>query len=435
VGFEYPSAARNSAGQDPDPITDERERRANRILEAGGDLIRLFTTTEFFEDFLHYRPHSSLPQAQRDAIRLRRRRAFRNSGIPWIVTDAAGLLEAVDDVDDILKSKRFLGDYIVDPITKTAKSLAQIKAGNWRHTKAQWERFCNPQDPPRTRKRGFYNAVGLNGLALVLARALPAIFPSWRFISLFLQFAQTTDMLFGVGIQLGPALGRVMEIIARGLEGTGLPFGPDHNKYNQLKAARIAKNTPKLTAAAKHMDPDDALSVLFGMLLASDTDVLPHVVISPNDYPDIGEIFGACFPPNWDVCGPAIVDQVGNFAALAASLPYNAGAGLVNYIYSNLLANWSDATENVTPIGAPTYTSGQRAIGALIELGVCTPAFCAAEADQILPFLIGVTPRVDIESGVITDPRDVAERFGFPVTRETLPSSGIVQTPVVVTVG
>lgn len=380
MSYWHPTAERNSAGFDPDPITPARERIALDYLDGlnarGRDLSLynpLSSWKRITEDVIHFTPFDSLPQKEQDAIRLRRRRNFQKSSIPWIVTDYGSLMNTYDDIDDLLKTKRLIQDYALTPAARLAHRLAKGRKPFRDALLDGWRDSCDPEIKPRQRKLAIPGFGGLNFLASLGLGALSALFPSWRLVALGLQALQTTDAFFGVGIQLGPILGYALELFFRGLEATNGPIFHFENKYEQLKAARVLRGGNKLLAAAPHADPDDAWTALTGFYYASDADIMPILVIDPDDYPSLTDVF-----TDWGAWAKEGFDAV----RLAASLPYNLGALAVNNFLGDALMGMSQMT------GGPGYGASDptfepdnetRAFMKLAEAGICPGPQCEAE--------------------------------------------------------
>lgn len=416
MSYNYPTAQFNSAGEERDPIRGSRLDAANRTYDEyfakpnpKADQSPFSSWQRFTEDVLHYRPIDSLPQEERDAIRIRRRRAYQESDVPWIITDFTSLMTAYDDVDDLLKTKTLLKDYALTPAARAARKLLKGRRLDADEKITGWREGCDVPAPPREKKLLVPGFGGLNLLAALGLGALGVLFPQWRLLSLLLQAAQTTDALFGVGLQLGPILGYLMETTFRRIRDVNGPIFDFDSKYEQLKAARVIRNSNRALAAANHAKGDDAFTSLTGLYYASDRDVLPRLVIDQEDYPSVSEVF----EHPWQI-GKEAFDA----ARLAASLPYNLGAAAVNGLLGDALAAWSAATGGPGAAGMPGFTPDNetRGLMQLTEDGICPSGQCEGEALQQAAVLFHITGRTDPTDGDAMKPRDAARRLEMHVT-------------------
>ncbi len=404
-------------GANPDPITPERETRARRLLsdrrsrvDSGDSFGDFFQWKRITEDVIHFTPFDNLPQDEQDAIRLRRFDAYKNSRVPWIVTDASQLLSAIDDVDDLSKVPGFVNDYAIAPARGLAKRFSgkQTKAAD--ENLEAWRDACAAPSSPRERKRFLLSHGLLDVLAFAGLGALTALFPAWGFVLRAMQFLQVTDAFFGVGLQLGPALGFAEEKIARGLESVGLPFGPDHNKYHQLLAAHVTNASNTLPAAAGESHAEDTLTSMFALHRASQNDLLPMIVLANDDYPNLVDTI----THPWQVGEYAF-----SFARLAASIPYNLGAGLINTTLGDMLANWSHALGvggNPT-VPAPQPGNELRALMGLADQGICPSPICDAQLYQDAFLLTHGHPRVDVATNRQRTLWEKAKDLGLDVSQ------------------
>jgi len=429
MSYLHPSAPTNSAGEERDPITGSRLTRANDYFDRyfnrenpKRDQSPFSSWKRFSEDVLHYQRFDSLPQEQQDAIRVRRRRNFQESDIPWIVTDATSLLTFLDDIDDLKKTGTFLNEFALTPAAKAAGKLLDGKSPFRDQRLTGWANDCDLKVPPRQRKQAIPGFGGLNLLAFLGLGALGLMFPGWRFFSLALQAAQTMDNFFGIGLQLGPILGYFMETFFRGAADTGGPILQFENKWEQLKASRIIQRGNRGLAAAPHADPDDALTSLTGLYDASGSDILPRLVIAPEDYPSFNDL--SLDPASW---GKESFD----LARLAASLPYNLGAAAVNNLLGETLANWSEAVGGSLPGGAPDAKPDNETevLMMLAELGICPAGQCEAELLVDAMLLAQPDQRYDEDTGILVTLRDLARRLGLSA-QDPLPAEPIGQTPL-----
>lgn len=380
-------------------MTPDRERRADLYLadvrhnnETGSLFSDFFQWQTIREDVLHFTPFDSLPREQQDAARRRRYLSFKNSHIPWIASDVTGLLTAIDDLDDLGKSIDFAKAIARNSIA-FEKATARRLSGEPRDDAIEaWREACGAPPSPRARKHAFL-AHGLGDvLGFLGLSALKALFPEWGLIALALQFAQTTDALFGYGIQLGPVVGLAAELVTRGLEGLGLPFGPETNKYHQINAARVTQKINRTLALAGTIHPDDVMTTVVSGFYASRGDVLPTLVINPTDYPSFTSAL--THPWQWPQEGF-------NAARLAVSIPYNLGAIALNDYIGPMLQNWSGAVGGdpnaIIPPGA--LSNEQRALVKLTDQGICPGPMCQAELYQDAAVLTNPALRLARETG------------------------------------
>lgn len=382
MSYDHPTADVNSAGENPDPITGVRLERAD--ITARAMLAERTPLAEYnpfrsweriTEDIIHFRPLDSLPQEQRDVIRRRRQIAYQDSNVPWIVSDYTALMTAYDDIDDLLKTKQLATEYVLPAAAKAARALKPGAKPFKDERLAGWREACDARVPPRERKLIFRGFGGWNALAALGLGALAALFPGWRLAALGLQALQTTDSLFGVGLQLGPILGFFAEAAFRGAEAVGGPIFDFTNKYEQLKAARITAAADRALAAAAHAHPDDALTSLTGFHYAGTSDLLPQLVIDQDDYPSVADVL----TNPW-----AVGKEAFDAGRLAASLPYNLGAAFANELLGDALAGWSRALggpgEAALPKGNPNNQT--EWLMKLTEQGICPTGQCEGELAQ-----------------------------------------------------
>lgn len=384
MSFLVPVGPRRSDGSLVPPQTPEEKAAArdylNRLrLVHGDDPHHDFFQwpKELFEDVIHYRPIDSLPEEQQQAIRLRRQEAFENSYIPWIVTDAAALLMGLDDIDDTIKTGQLLNRYAIQPALKLADIAGLPGAWFKTPTLRNWRTQCRRKVPNRERKLRFINEAVPERLDVPTKTGFGRLFPKWGFWSLAIQALQVTDGIFGVGLQLGPIIGRAMEVFFRTAAALGLPFSPSDNKYHQILRGRTNAQAPRLLAAQEALHPEDLFSVLHGLRIASSPDVIPPQIIHPNDYPDVFNMF----TEPWQ--------EIRNFAGLAASIPYNIVGGIVNNLIAPPLVSWSNNIEG-TPLDLypdPQLDNFPRWVMERLAKGLCPANQCDAELMQALAFL------------------------------------------------
>jgi hypothetical protein len=400
MSFEHPTAPVNTCRRNPDPFDLLSWEERNKTLAPKDKPI---TVTElwktFFqwktlkEDVIHFTPFDRLPKEQQDAIRARRLRAFKDSHVPWIITDFTTLAQALDDIDDMGKTAQFAKEYALHP-TRIPRGREDVtRALDPDGELLTMRQLCSGKAIPRERKIAFANVLKATGLASMLPPAIAALFPRWRFFALLLQALQTMDGFFGVGIQLGPIIGLAEETIYRGLDKLGAAFSPGDNKYNQILAAQITRRSAYLTAAHRALHPEDKLSMLSAQYAASTRDFMPYVVIAPEDYPNTFEMFHH----PWD--------QLRNFGNLFASLPYNLEATIVNAAVRPMFNNWSTAVNGEPPPEDTRHVpnSLERRIMATLEGGFCPGTHCNASIYQHFGIENQIAQRLDPISAQLID--------------------------------
>jgi hypothetical protein len=400
VSYAHPSAPCNSGNHNTDgyDLLTWRQRNAT-LAPPDKRIVDSPLWSEFFqwkrikEDVIHVTPFDRLPQEQRDAIKARRFLAFQESHIPWIVTDSTGLLQALDDVDDMIKSARFVTDYAVKPLVGLTEAAITLARDGPRAALNDFRGACKLPAHGRDRKLAFLRSINGAGAGTLATLALAALFPLWRFVALGLQFLQTTDNFFGVGIQLGPVLGIAQEQVFRTLHDVGLPFGPENNKYNQILAARVTHRTAFLNAAHQALHPEDRLSALAAAHQASTGEYMKYIVLTQDDYPKAMDLF---MHPS---------TQLENYRGLVKSLPYNMAAAVVNNFIAPMFDNWSKAVNGVEPPAPPKHivNSLEKRVLGLAELNICPDNHCSAAIWQHLAIENNVTERLDPISKQIID--------------------------------
>lgn len=415
MSYDHPSADVNSAGENPDPLEGERLSRALERVEAYErekrsvwDYNPFGSWKRLTEDVIHFTPLDDLPQADQDAIRARRAKNFKGSSVPWIVSDYTGLLTALDDVDDLMKTKKLVSDYALTPAAKAARNLRKGDKPWLDSVMDGWREGCDVPAPPREKKLLVPSFAGLNFLAQLITGAFCAVLPLSRLACLLMQAAQTTDALFGIGLQLGPVLGFLMEAKLRAAEAIGGPIFHFDNKYEQLKAARILQKTPYHLAAAAYGAPDDALSSLTGFYWATEHAAAPIFVVDPEDYPSIADVF-----EDPSVAGKEALD----FARLAASLPYNLGANALNATVGDGLTNMAAALGwPVNPYrGQNKPDNATRALMKIAEDGICPSGQCEGEAAMDALLLTTQSGYRGLGTGAPVTQQDLARDLGLRV--------------------
>jgi len=263
--------------------------------------------------------------AQVAARRERRARLFEESRVPWIVQDIGGLLGFYDDIQDIVSFTRW-NKRIFSPKRIAQCMRRQGKKGR-SGAAAVLACFC-PVGRKGKRDAAKVADKAVKQVGPGLTAALGKLFPFLNPLMYPLLALQVSATLFGVGISLGPAVGAALEGFFRGLDAVGLPFGPEHNKYHQLKRARVLQGCPKLVGSWPHTDWEDRLTSLLGMQFAwRDTDILPEVVLQPEDYPRIEELVTDPF------------DTFKSVAGMGLSLLPNAASYLVDDFFEPIVGD------------------------------------------------------------------------------------------------
>ena len=417
MSYLHPSAPVNSNGFDPDPLTPARlntAREANAAADRAkhilGPLSDFLSFDRIGEDILHLTPFDDLPQADQDRIRERRRRAMQESHIPWVVNDAVNILSFLDDVDDLVKSPKIARDYLIRPGADAVKKLWPGRTGP-ADALDDARAGCKARARlPREHKLAVQNGKALELLAAFGLQALKSVFPAVRVALTVSQILQATDSLFGVGLQLGPLLGALMESVARGLGSLGLPFGPEHNKAAQLRAARLLQRSRRGLGAISQMHPEDQLQALLALDAATRHDVIPPIVLAPEDFPSLDAILD---DPS------TIPREAYDLARSIAALPYNMAAYAMNDLVNPAFERIAEAL-GIDPSSlrnlfnrAPDNT--RDALQRLAEKGILPCSLCDAAVWQALPALEGVQERHHPTTGRPLTAREQAKLLGLTV--------------------
>ena len=418
MSYYHPSAPVNSSGFNPDPMTPARLNAARERNDARDrdtsplTPLRDLTSWRFWgTDVITFLPFDLQSPESRDDKRERRMRQMRDSHIPWVVQDATSILTFLDDVDDIMKSPRIAKDYLIKP---AGRALDKLLPGGNRATDAldDWKAPCRAKARlPRDQKLWIQNGKGLEFLAALGLQALKSVFPAIRIALTVSQLLQATDTLFGMGVKLGPILGAIMEFGFRGAAYFGLPFGPEHNKYEQLKAARILQNMNRGLGAFSQLHPDDQLTVLHAIDAATRPEVLTPIVLKPDDYPQIEEII-----EDLGNAPKEIYDLVSNLGIL----PYNLAAYALNDLINPAFERIAQAL-GIDPgllrdafSAAPDNT--RDAMMRLAEKGILPCALCAANVWQTLPALERAQARYEAGTGRPLNTRQQALQLGYTLS-------------------
>lgn len=305
-----------------------------------------------------------VPEDLKARRKARREAILRDSAVPWILSDLVAILQFYDDVQDIvafsmwnkkLFSPKGLAECMKRQALQGRRGYAALAA-------------CMCPLPRRHRKRMAKKlSVGQMALMGPLAYFLFRMFPGIAPIMYLLLAGQVSATLFGYGIALGPLLGASMELFFRGAAEVGLPFGPEHNKYWQLKRARALREAERGFGAARYLDWEDRLLAMLGIkFVLRDTEKLPEFVIPPGAYPDLGDVIRGDFG--------AIPTLVGLFAAMAPNV--------AAYMYNDFLP---PMIEDLGHLASGNYTAWREDMnedikaalrilerGECLENGTCT---------------------------------------------------------------
>jgi len=201
------------------------------------------------------------PEQEAEAA-ARRKRLFENSHVPWIVSDLGTLLQAYDDVQDVFAFARWNKRLLLNSELKKCVGRCVRKGG--RSALDCFMRCSCPYGPAGKRMlkdgaRGWDVASpAMEGWAdRVLGLKGPMM---WALLA-----GQVSYSLFGVGIRLGPVMGAAMELFFRGLDAVGLPFGPEHNKYHQLKRARVLQQADRIFGSMGELPPGERMRALVAL--------------------------------------------------------------------------------------------------------------------------------------------------------------------------
>jgi hypothetical protein len=200
---------------------------------------------------------------EEEAVALaRRKRIMRESHVPWIVSDLGVLLQAYDDVQDVFAFARWNKRLLLNSELK--RCIRRCIKGGYRKPLDCFMRCSCPYGPGgkrwmRDAMRGWDRPSGLmeGWFDRILGLKGPFMYA--------LLAGQVSHSLFGVGIRLGPIMGAAMELAFRGLDAVGLPFGPEHNKFNQLKRARVLQQADKIFGSLSELPPGERARALIAL--------------------------------------------------------------------------------------------------------------------------------------------------------------------------
>lgn len=296
-------------------------------------------------------------ESEKAEARRRRQLLMEQSAVPWILNDVGSLLGFYDDVQDVVSFTRW-NKKLFSP-----KGMAKcMKRQSLRGTKgaaAAWACFC--MAGARAGKRRYSGAAKAFQWRLGVPLAIGLrFFPAAAPIMWALLAGQVLYSFTGIGLRLGAIVGASMEITFRSLEELGFPFGRDHNKFNQLRRARVLRRAFKGIGASQVLGPEDRLTALMGLRLGLDwIQPAPSIVLGPEDFPKADELFSDPF------------GTIKLFASAAASLLPNAAAYLINDILDPITSDLSKITGGTGGEVRGTPGPEARAAMAMIEKRKC----------------------------------------------------------------
>jgi hypothetical protein len=336
------------------------------------------------------------PTAEEEAAgRERRMRIFANSRVPWIVSDYVGLAQFYDDAQDVVSFARWNKRAFFPKDLK--QCLALKTAAGASPVRAYFGCVC-PGLKSHGKKAGESMFFGWNALGGALAGLAGKLLPGlggWAYLALA---GQVSYNLFGVGLKLGPVMGAGMELFFRGLDAIGLPFGPEHNKYHQLRAARLLERAERGWNAGFHLGAGDLLLATAAIREAYGLGqvVVPRV-FSAKDYPSWSDLYGRLgddlmngdFKDALDPFAFA-ADVYGTFPKLwdvASSMPRNALAYAMNDLLGGMMSSATDGLLGERVPGSGELTPEQRAMMAQAHVGRCpNGSECGDTAENQLLF-------------------------------------------------
>jgi hypothetical protein len=237
------------------------------------------------DETIVYRTPTAEEAAER---RERRKQLFRDSHVPWIVSDVGALAGFFDDAQDVLALARWTKSLAIPKGLGACMSAQAGQGGGI----VQGLVRCVCGGNKRGRKALVASASGGFhwGLGVPLALAL-RILPRFPPLMYALLAGQVAMSFFGVGVRLGAVVGASLELTFRGLEEIGFPFGVDGNKFNQLRRARLVQNAEKMFGALPYLPGEDGLTAIMAYRYAlRDLPPVPEVVIEPSEYPSFDNL-------------------------------------------------------------------------------------------------------------------------------------------------
>lgn len=350
-------------------------------------------------------------EEQKARKKARRGRLLRDSGVPWIVSDIGAVLQFYDDAQDIVSFARW-NKRLLTPKGIFRCVKRQSTKGR-RGSAALFACLCAARKGPR--KRTFQGRkTKRNGRDVafvgILARFFPGLAPLWYLLLL----GQVSATVFGYGISLGPLIGAAMELAFRGLDEVGLPFDPSHNKYHQLKRARLLRRAREGIGATAHLDWDDKLTSLVALRLALEQgDLIPEIVIDPRDYPDLKDLLR----------DPT--DTVKNASRLLGSLAPNAVSYLAEDFMLPIARDIAGLLGGDPSAPFEGVSAHAKEALRLLDKGLCPdPESCTMNVSDVLAVLAWAASASAVEGLREVGDRLVGEWFGGDYLRDVEAEGG-----------
>lgn len=304
--------------------------------------------------------HEPTPE-EKAASRERRRVLFRNSHVPWILTDLGALLGGYDNLQDVVSftnwnrkvySPGAFRDCIEGRALKGSTGLAAAVA-----CACPFGRSSKRSVASAGSGWGNLLNVGLYGAPIA---AVLRFFPPVSGVMWGLLAGQVAMSQFGVGLRLGAIVGASQEVTYRALSAIGFPFGVDRNKYNQLQRAQVIALGDKLLGASRFLDAGDRVLAVVGLSQAyRDSHPIPETVVPLQDYPNTANLLS----DPWGTIRAA--------ASLASSLVPNAIAYGINDLVTPALPAISSFVGGVPLPPEPQLSAKTRAAMRAIHRQKC----------------------------------------------------------------
>lgn len=189
-----------------------------------------------WDEIIHIRPVNTLPYNEQRMIKIMRYNRIVQSNVPMWARRVTEIMTWMDDVEDFLitigAAIRLIGPKFPRYIKGTLGLI--YLAADILNMFQIWRYFM----PGGTSgKRAFESIEDMNpfgrrgklGRARRISRKIPAL-------SEWIEIAQTTDQMFGVGLCLGPIVGFTQEFLFSGLKDVRWLYNPNH-KISALSAA------------------------------------------------------------------------------------------------------------------------------------------------------------------------------------------------------
>jgi hypothetical protein len=289
-------------------------------------------------------------EEEKASLRAQRYALFKDSAIPWIVSDAGALTGFIDDIQDILAfgiwNKRLIAKHLgkggdvdggfgrrkddPDELGSFGRCMRNQSLKGRTGMAALSRCMCGRRGRQNKRRMKAMTPMDLSGLGPLLTLGL-RLFPGTAPLMWALLAGQVAGSLFGYGIKLGPVIGFAMETFFRGADAVGLPFDRSHNKWFQLKIARGYQMLERGFGAARAMNWEDRLTMVAGTkIMLDNTRPLPAFIVDSKDYPTFDDL--------WDDPYGA----VGNATVLLGSLAPNLAAYMVNDFIMPIIKGFSE---------------------------------------------------------------------------------------------